>query len=413
MSTLLQPSDVVDQGATLFSQLGSFWTTYYDSASTVRDYCRGLNEAVLQTREDTLEAAAAVSRFQIPIYHRVRWYPLTLLKSARLPDVRLTYTSADNLGPTASTFLNGQTFDYTLPTDFIDVGFILDDPINPQVILVKNAHYAIDGQTISFRDNPFNQFTNRDVFTGSVVTDEQVTLWCGQVDFDDRKYIANQFGYVLKLELESSQNYKDLLNATWDAALNGPSRDTLDRSLSAICDAPIAKANETVVDIVTESNRKLVITDQSVYIIGVSATIIVAIGQVLSTGDYLTSAFKVIDLSQGTPTPDQLSVLYMTTDYLKGPFSGSIGFENVNTPLQVTTVAGRTFVSFALLAAVSDAALFFNLAFDNALTTGAKTLAQLLDTRPVAQQVGDPDVNSLPSLINPLDFLIKNILRYG
>jgi hypothetical protein len=87
-------------------------------------------------------------------------------------------------------------------------------------------------------------------------------------------------------------------------------------------------------------------------------------------------------------------------------------FTNALTPVVVTTVSGRTKVTWSLGGASGDVTTFWNTVHSNGIAGSNKTLAQLMDLRPQPQST-DPDVNSLPSQVNPLDFMVKNVLRYS
>lgn len=418
MSSNLQLADLTDQGAALFDQLGSFWTNYYSGSAFIQDYLRAHKETELQTLQDLYELVDSVSRVECPIFHRERWLPLHLVASEQLEDERLTYGSAESLGTSAATTLSNRTFDWELPTDVVDIPFIVNVITDSEIVWTKNVDFFLDTDrnAIRFLTNPFvdSRFRPEPVYDDTnVAVDQELTVWAGQADLD-KGYLAEQFGYIIRLAMDSSEPYQDLLNALWDADLKGTAREQLDQILQAICDAPITKTDGEVVQVVaTELDRQTIVTDQNVYFAGSDATVLVVAGDELLAGDPLTDAFEVIELSQGTPDASVLSSLTLPTTYLMGAYTGGLTFNNEEVPLVVTTVSTRTKVTFDIDGAGPDVTLFWNTVHANGIADGAETLAQLLDTRPEELQTNDPDANSLPTYINPLDFLISNILRYG
>lgn len=416
MPSLLTATDLLDQGATLYGLLGGFWPQYAGE-DVARKIVSARHEAYLQTLQDTQELVEATGRLTVPVFHRERWYPLRLLKSAQLTDARLTYTATDVLGTAADVTYANRTFDWSYPANFKGCATITNGFAAPSTTWISGVDFILDTSraALRFLRDPFAEDLGATpVYDSSgAVSDWELTLWLGQVDFD-RTQIATQFGYILRLVLTSGEPYRDLLNAVWDAELLGPNREALDRALAALCDAPLARTTGEVVQaVVTETARKLVLTDRNVYTCGLNAGVIVATGQVLAEGDRLTDAFEVIDLGQGMPASTTLSALTVPTTMLQGVYTGGLTWNNALTAIVTSTVSSRLRVSWSLGGAPADATLFFDTAHASGILPGNKTLAQLLDTRPLALQTTEPTAADLPTYINPLDFLVSNVLRYG
>lgn len=412
MPSLLDPTDLLDQGQTLFSLLGSFWGDYYQGIGLIADVMRARAEGALQTRQDLLEMVQTVDRASIPVYHRVRWYPL-VIRQSEVETVILTYADGDSLGVSADTTLSNRAYTYPLTGGVVDAAAVVTGLTTPEQMWVKGVDFTIGDGTISFRTDPFGaDFAVTPEYEDNVIADRTAVVWLVAADID-RQQVATQFGYVLKLILESGERYKDLVNAVWDADLVGTTRDQLDRILAAACDAPLAQEDGEVVEqVLVETGRQLVITDKHVYVGGEEATALVAADDVLTGGDRLFDAFEVIDLSQGIPTADILAELTLPVEYLKGDYTGGLTFANEETALVVTTDDDRTRVEFDIDGDSDDVALFWDTIHANGTAVDATSLAQLLDQRPQPQST-DPDASSLPATINPLQFLVDNILRYG
>ena len=75
------------------------------------------------------------------------------------------------------------------------------------------------------------------------VVDREINLWVYRGQFDWHT-TYEQFGYVLGLHAaQSSQQYKDLVNAVFDALVEGTTARAVQAALSAIADVPIFLPN--------------------------------------------------------------------------------------------------------------------------------------------------------------------------
>jgi hypothetical protein len=119
---------------------------------------------------------------------------------------------------------------------------------------------------------------------------------------------------------------------------------------------------------------------------------------------------QVFELNRGTTiSPAAISALTVGSGVLAWGFWGDITFENKSTPVVVEpNVDGYTKVSWDLGGFPFDIVKFW----DDVHAAGIaknQTLAMLLDVR--SEPVGQPTAASLPTTINPLQFLTDNLLR--
>lgn len=408
-------SSLFDQGLSVANLMGTFWNSMYDGLDNVLDYHYARNESELQTQQDMTEYMNGRSRFLVPVFRRVRWYPLVIKESEREDDIRLTYNANDQLTSTSNAVLSNKTVDYPLPEDMRSAPIIVDDPINPTQWRHVNLDYSVDieNSLIHFRVDPLVSLIPENILDQEGnITDRQVTVWVFQSDWEVHT-TYEQYGYIVNLNLPSSFNSRILTNALWDSMLLGPSYATMDAAIAAICDSPrVASASEQVVDLVTDFNRVLVLTSGGVYVGGEDATAVVSIGQTVNRGDRLFDAYEIIHLNAGLPSVSQLASITLPTSMLLGAYTGGLTFTNALTPLIVSIDGGRTRVEFSLGGAVADTDLFWDTVHALGTAPGATSLAQLLDIRPIPHS-GDPDANGLPSFINPMEFLIDNVLAYN
>ena len=298
---------------------------------------------------------------------------------------------------------------FPLPSDVKGAGFIFNRLTSPSLSLVKNLDYLLSDGVITFRENPFNNplISSRDVYKDGVVVDREIVLWLfrAQIDVQD---IYKQHGYVINLKLDSSSRYRDLVNGIRDAVSEGAATRQLEDAIAAITDTPIVRnESEVVAHVLTDSRSQLVITDKEVYKYPLSATPIVSVGDTVRAGDQLVDTVEFIEFHDGT-VPSDLVSLVVGSGLLPGGYLGGISWPNKTVDVVVDTSGIFTRVEWELGGFPGDIEKFWD-DFNADGVLNPPTLAQLLDKR--ANPVGEPTAGSLPTTINPLEFLAQNVLR--
>tara|TARA_R110000751_G_scaffold116345_3_gene215922 strand:+ start:9958 stop:11517 length:1560 start_codon:yes stop_codon:yes gene_type:complete len=421
VATFKYPQNDFDSPDKLLSLLGSFWATTYLGNNFVQDIAAVTASMAQQTHLQMLELVASVSRFNIPIFHQDNWYPLTVLESEINTDEGLiskyTTPSANvykSIDPLNYGEIQSQTFfSVSRPDDLHDVKLIFDRIAEPQEEFVQGIDYWLQDSVITFRENPFNNaaLPKVDVLdsTGAIV-DQQLTLWLyrGQWDW---KLIYEQFGYALRLQLDSSEGYKSVVNAIFDAFVEGTSVRAQQLLLASVYGVPLVREqSETVETVASDADKLNIITDRHAYQFPIGTTVTVSVGDVLAAGDPLTDLFRVFELNRGDSiSAADISALTVGSGVLAYGYWGAITFDNETVDVVVEEdVNGYTRVSWELGGFPFDVDKFWDDVHASGVATG-QTLAMLLDIRP--SPVGQPAAASLPSTINPLQFLADNILR--
>jgi hypothetical protein len=401
-----------------------------------------------QTVQDLLETIAALSRYTVPIFHRDNWYPLRLLKSARnatvvsVPkyDGTLTYDSKHRYDQPADP-IGAHT--WPIPTGLAEANLILNRFTEPSLTWANGTEFELSDEAITFYTNPFDdvRVSKQPVYTDGEVTDEEALLWIFRGGFDwDQIY--RQFAYVLGIRLQSSSGYRDLINAVFDALVSGSTRRQMEMAMAAITGIPLVlETQETVEQVANDGKHRLVITDQHVYRFALSSTPIVEVGDIVYAGDSLTDSLDVHEFNRGV-VPSDLQALAMGPGFLETCYYGDLVFENKDVPLEVTEAAddpyGYTYVKFGLGGFPLDVQRFFDDVHERGIaaaeaaidpcddvdvitipgdecngvpeqTIRLGTLAHRLDRR--VEKIGEPTAAALPSTINPLQFLVENVLR--
>lgn len=520
------PGSDLDRSKILISLLGTFWARTYSGVDQIHSYVDATAHTIAQTHRNTLELAAAMSRYEVPLFHEEIIAPIVLRKS-ELNTARTNVVLFDR----DLYKLNGElSFDraaanslysFPLPKKMRGVAHIFNKITFPTVVLAENVDYIIDVErdALAFNVNPFdNPAVLRRAIEKDGVSDEEIVLWGfnGQFDYD---YVFNQFAYALSIKLKTSQNYKDFVNAIFSSLIKGGvTAKTLDLAIAAITGVPVVIEPKEVVEVVEyDAAGLLIVTDKSVYKFRENAVPLVTVGQTLTAGTQLIRGFEISEFFFGNSNlpPDEglvsrpdivtllstngyesiaaenddelaldadkicqprkpLAALALDNGFLSTCFYGDLVFENKEVPLHVNSQhpSGYTFVKFPLGGFPADVDRFFEelhmrgieaaetvkescfytpieyaslevfptrgLAgrIYRAVDTGWQyrwvpsidkppgyyeqivrlppnrklgTLAHFLDKR--RQPEGEPTAAHLPTKINPLRFLIENVLR--
>jgi hypothetical protein len=420
MATYTYPSRDLDKPQRLLDQLGSFWAGTYAGSFQAERYVFGRARLEQQTEQITQEAVDAVSRFQVPVYHTDLWYQLVLKESDLNSEVAISsYGEGRYYGPDPDTGLDFQYgvpnsiagYAFPAPANLVAAPLIFNRLSDPSLSLLPGLDFTLDRDRTRFifRTNPFDNelIPKRNIYQGDQVVDREAALWVQRAQID-KGYVYTHFGHVLRLHLQSSQAYRTLVNGIWDGIVEGGHYLSVADSLAAVADAETVQGEEeTVVDVVTDALHLLVITDARVYRYNLNAVAVVSVGDVVRRGDQLIEAVKIYEFNRGE-LPDDLRAVTLSSNFLVHGYYDGVTFYNKTVDVVVDTSDVFTRVSFELGGWPGDVAKFWEDFHVRGVAAG-QTLAHLLDTR--TNKVGEPGVSNLPGTINPLGFLVENVLR--
>lgn len=437
MQTFHYPQSDLDKGKELLRVLGTFWSSTFQAQDQIASYTQAAAEAAKQNQLNLLEAVAALSRFDVPVFHTENWYPITLRKSQLNKTAANVYKfDTPDLEFDANSYVTfdgaAQTNLYAFPVDtkLAAACHIFDRILFPTVDLIGGSDFKVDRQNgaIVFIQNPFElpAIPRTPVYAeNNALVDEIITLWAFRANLD-YGYIFRQFAYAVNIQLESSENAKQLVNAIFDGLIaGGATVHVINAALSAIFDIPVVKEDGEIVEVMArDRNGSFIATNKHVYRFADTAIPIVAVDQVLRAGDRLVDAFDVIELNRGV-VPDTFAALALDQNFTSYCYYADLIFENREVPLRVITdhPSGYTYVDFPLSGFPADVAQFFNDVHERGiklippapepckLPNGQRsgTLAHVLDRR--TNPIGEPAADDLPATINPLRFLVNNVLR--
>ncbi len=416
------PRNIFDDGDALLGLLGSFWSGVYAGRDQLGVYCEGFGRLCGQAYDAMNEAVDCLSRDTVPVYHRDGWRVVYARQSqVEAPGGPDLYSGSDVFG---GGYAYGQTSSlhgYSVPVPGLaDADWVFNRITDPSLSLAKGLDFLLQtdpsGVTqLVFRTDPFDdpRWASRVVFDANGnPADVEIALWVFR-PATDLQFIYKHFGYVIGSNLPSSEGYKALVNAVTDSIVQGSAAARTDAVLEALTGVPTAKGNETVQAVGVDDRGLLVVTDANAYRLPAASTALVSVGDVLTEGQSLCDAYQVFELNRGI-VPAGLSAISVGRGLLGSQFVGDLTFVNKTVPWVITSdPLGVTRVSFELSGFPADVQAFWDDVHARGVASG-QTLADLIDVRGLGYTPPlQPTAASLPTTVNPLAFLVANVLRHN
>ncbi len=410
------PRSQLDDGRTILALAGSFWSRVYAASSQLAAMCGDLGHQGDRAHDDLIETADCLSRDLVPIHHRDSWQAITVRRSTTSSTFEVARFGGGLLFDGAAAYgeaLPAITHNFAA-VDVADIAWIFNRITDPSKSLCAGVDFVLDVQTgtIKLREDPFADpaWPQRPIYgDDGTVIDSEITMWLFEPGAD-RHYIHDRYGFLLGFDEPSSHSYRDAVSAVLDCVVQGSSSTRVERVLSAMTGAPLCGSDgEIVLTIGTDSHGPLVITNREAYRLPRGSTITVAVGARLAKGAQLCDSFEISALNRGI-TPPALASLAIGAGILGVGYVSDLTFRDAVVPLDVESDGdGITKVSFELGGFPADVRVFWDHVHARGVSSGT-TLARLLDIRGLGAS-SEPTAASLPATINPLQFLIANLLR--
>lgn len=406
MALPIYPQDELDDPFALIGLVGNFWSDVFTYPEQVRSLLSARASQDKQVTANFNELLDSISRAKIKPLRKKAWYLLNF----DTVDRNKTYVNIPRYGITTAVydteiFYSGsETLSYTaypLPAKLKNVPLLVNRISASSYVAVNNMDYIVQDGVILFANDPA-------LDSNIIVDDGKFSLWVFGGEWDERD-LFYQFGYVISQEQTSGQNYKDFINANYDAMVEGTSSRTLDSLLESFADVSFTKTDGEVVQQIFDFNgKKWVVTDKTVYSFASGSTVLVSVGDSLTKGQPLTDTLRVRDFNLGI-VPADVSALAISKNFMLAGFYQDLVFENQQYDTTIYTKDdGYTAIEFPVRGNPGDIEAFWEEVHSRGVAAG-KTLAMLLDTR--TNKVDQPGALALPAKINPLEFLIKYLLR--
>lgn len=198
----------------------------------------------------------------------------------------LFLSTADQLAPNV----------YKIDKSIVGSSYLSNRPYLPTEILEKDIQFSIEPGTeystlTLSKDISEFQFSQRTVSEGQT----EYAVWVVDAIIDGNM-MQEYFGSWVAAEPEaSSEQFSNFVYGLYYLYSNGPTLDAMEKGANLALGIPLARDNETVIDIRTylDTDQYLVITDKNQYVLPEGIPAIVYIGQNISIGDSLA---KVVEL---------------------------------------------------------------------------------------------------------------------
>lgn len=287
--------------ATLLEWLGSFWSGVYEDPEFIKDLQNARALRVAQLYLDLLENLKLQDRENAPVFHRERWHPIIIRKSRRNigSDAMFKVTNDgsivfgeqkhgvnDPYPPETFITVGGRNVNYkdmvVYPLDGVSmnlksVACLTNNIANATTVLANGADFVIlDGAiAVSASQDPFtgdhaDDFPKFEIFgrneENADESDKEAVLWACDAMFD-RDFLYTALGYAMGLPTGSSEVYKRVVNAAWNAVSSGATPLLLRSLIACICGIPTVKEEgETVEAILDDMDGSIeIVTDKNVY----------------------------------------------------------------------------------------------------------------------------------------------------
>lgn len=412
------PASVFDEPEKLLDVLGSFWSTSYRGSFPVESLLHARAQLDAQNHLDLLHLIACMSRYTVPVFRTDNWFLL------RLPESGRNATAANLAAFDGAHAFDGEVawglpvgtpkYLWALPEGLTRARLALNRITEASLTLTEGVDFIIDAErgVIAFRADPFASelVSIRDVVEDNEVVDREAALWLYRGEFDYAT-VYGQFGYALGVRLRSSEGYRELVNAVFDALVDGGTQHSTDQAFAAMAGVPlVGTSGEVVEDIFLDARNLWVITDKGAYRYHRRANPVVGVGDVLTGGQSLTDTLEFMEFGSGQLSTG-LRALAVPQGHLAAGYHADVVFENKVVPLVVEEgVTGYTRVSFEVGGYPGDVERFWDEAHERGVAAG-QTLAMLLDRRPEGARDTQPTAAALPAEVNPLEFLAQNVFR--
>jgi hypothetical protein len=456
----------------LYATLGTFWTSFFAERGTIRGYSIGQSEELVQHYLNLVELINSYSSEDIPVFHREKWFPVRIRKSkfkhekiyfeSETLDTVLTfgeqkYTTAyagvvyafgSSRDPSSSKYAVAKESELR---DLKNFRLLTNKIIAPTRIYNTGADVQIRDTRLIFGADLFSDDENikYDVFdaaagdwvyytdeSGVKQVEQEIILWAYQADIDQQLLWQN-FGYLFDVKADSTQLFKDLLNALVKFYSNGPTIQAVQVLAAALLGVPAVKSREEQVQDIFRltDNSTVVITDVNVYKYDAYYNVLpsVVIGTKVYAGDVLVDAVQYFDYVRSKrwwtyqlfPRLAYDSLGNLVDGYADnfeitlppylflGNYQYGLTFKN-DFELATKTWNGTDYtINFPVYGSVADVQIFHD--YINDVSEAGKNLEGVTRQEQVAQALGmyndAGDYTNKAVGIYPLDFVFDNFFK--
>lgn len=419
MALSVYPARDLDTPSLLASVLGTFWTEIYSDQQELDGELTALALPWRQVARDNDALADSLADATFPLLQVNEWHAVTLYESERydphFAGLRYAQDTSVRFGDNRRFGDTVLTAQFPVPLNGIyDAPMIFDAVSSPKVCLSQDVDYRVDTSrgVLWLGTNPFADPRWQPVplydANGNQI-DRQLTLWFWHAGIDQNR-LYRRLGYAFGIAPPPTVAGRQLLSTILSALVGGTTQSLLLDFLSLLYDIPVCAADgEVVTAIFTDSRGLVLATDRQVYRAASGSLPVVSVGDVLREGDPLTDGLACTSLTRGV-VPPGLTSLALGDGLLPPDFPGGVAWVDQTVPIVAMMEDGKVRISWSLGVGGEVERNFWDEVHQRGIAAG-KVLAEYLDMRSAPTTPVSP--MNLPATINPLRFLLSNLVRGG
>ena len=404
------PKTYLDKAEDVRALAGGYWIEVYEGKDQVEDLVDARNTLWQASLSTWQEAEKSKSRFSISPFKVKTWSYFPILKTEGT-SVEGDFGGGGAYGGQGRAYGQTAGASWPLTGGLVSVSQIYNRTSGPSASLYEGLDFTVDpvAGKIIFKVNPFSNslFAIKDTIDAEGNSNTELALWLHNAKFDLRS-IQQIYGLPIGVDGNSGEDYKQLINNIYDCLILGMSAGRLANILGHSLQAPVAKTSE-VVERIHNVGRKVLITDKNVYFLSPKSSASVSVGDEVIAGTSLSTGLRIQELRSGSDISG-INAITLGSGFISNQFAHDLTFTNSTVPTNITTRDDITALSFEVGGHPFDVEHFWDVVHRNGIAQG-KTIAQGLDLRSV--KVGEPEAESLPTSINPLQFLIDEVIPGG
>lgn len=405
------PKDDLDTPKKAESLIGGYWVEVYAGKDQIEDLLSSRATLWQQARDTWNEVYRTKSRHLIDPLAVKNWMYFPILKSTGVALTKLL-GGGGSYGDSAFNYGETDGYAWDLPKGVLSLSQIYNRISDPSASLIEGIDFYVDDKIgkIVFSVDPFSnpKFAITPVNNRDGAEDTLLALWIYRPKIDNQS-IQLIYGQPIGVDGKSSQEYKQFVNVVYDSLILGMSSGRLGRVIGGAMGLPVAVEDE-IVERVYAQIRKVIVTDKRVYFVPEAAEITVEVDDLLVKGQSMTDALIIRELKRNSDI-SEVAAVNLSSGFISNDFAYDLGFVNkyVDTSI-VTDSEGYTELKFDIGGHPLDVERFWEIVHERGISKG-RTIAQGLDKR--AEKVGEPASESLPEVINPLRFLVDEMIPGG
>lgn len=293
-------------GTYLDKYIPSYWLQVFQDSEAIYAYLEALQE--YSSYKDYLyrDSLKAYACDPSGATRKVPWYPiyLTFNKNTDFQSIRFgdgtVYDGSKLFGQ-----VEKQLY-WVLPDNMLDVGVVVDSPINPSQVIFPGEFTVVDqaGTKVLLLDNSVFETSSKVVTT---TDDRTLVLWAKQSQWKNTS-MFDMHEVPTRFFSKTRSAYAAMaLNAAYKSLSVGPSRETLVTFISGITELPIC-LEDGVVEAISATH--VVVGTKSYKLPKGAHTVAVSVGDEVKFGQSIINEFSIV-YGQAIGELDSLHIPYL------------------------------------------------------------------------------------------------------